>query len=137
MIDNAPYDISPVARRLLSSLKKRPAMYLGKKSLTRFEAWYHGYEAAILTAKLPYREHNILPDGEVSIHDYAAEKYLGKGRESTCGWINCIRAYERDDEKALDVCFGFIDEYLMFLGFEPIPEWDEEQKKFYAETFGE
>ena len=137
MIDNAPYDISPVARRLLSSLKKRPAMYLGKKSLTRFEAWYHGYEAAILTAKLPYREHNILPDGEVSIHDYAAEKYLGKGRESTCGWINCIRVYERDDVKALDVCFGFIDEYLMFLGFEPIPEWDEEQKKFYAETFGE
>ena len=137
MKDNVPYDISAAARRLLSSLKKRPAMYLGKKSLTRFEAWYHGYEAAIRAAKLPYYEHNILPCGEVSIHDYAAEKYLGKGRESTCGWINCIRACEPDDEKALDVCFGFMDEYLMFLGFEPIPEWDGEQEKFYAEIFGE
>ncbi|MBQ9947770.1 MAG: hypothetical protein IJO91_05215 [Oscillospiraceae bacterium] len=137
MINNGPFDIPTAERRLLSSLRKRPAMYLGKKSLTRFEAWYHGYEAAIVTAGLSYYEHNILPDGKMSIHDYAAEKYLGKGKESTCGWINCIRTFEPDDTKALDVCFEFLDEYLIHLGFEPVPDWDEEHKKFYAENFGE
>ena len=77
-----------------------------------------------MTLKIPPEAHNILPIGEIDIHDYAAEKYLGKGKESTCGWINCILAYESDDKKALDVCFDFLDEYLIANGFEPIPDWD-------------
>ena len=45
--------------------------------------------------------------------------------------------FNATSKEVADKAQEFIDEYLMFLGFEPIPDWDEEQKKFYAETFGE
>lgn len=122
--DTKPRDITPYERFLLSALRKRPAMYLGTKSLARFDAWLNGYEIALVAAKVPLEEHCIFPSGKTSLHDYAAEKYLGKGAESTCGWINCIFAYEPDDKKALDVCFEFLDEYLIANGFEPIPDFD-------------
>lgn len=125
--DNEPVDITPDERRILAGLKKRPAMYLGRKSLRSFDIWLNGYQIALRMTGIPQTVRNILPDGEVSIHDFAAEKYLGKGKESTCGWINCILSHEPDDTKALDVCFEFLDEYLCYLGFEPLSQTDGEQ----------
>lgn len=133
---NNAIDISPAERRLLSALKKRPEMYLRTKCLTNFSAWLCGYQSAIRAKGLPWKEDCIVPDGDISIHDFAAEK-LGGDKQSTCGWISYILAYEPDDKKAFDVCFELLDKYLMFLGFEPIPDWDGEQKRFYTEIFGE
>ncbi len=136
MMENRPQDIAPAERRVLSSLKKRPGMYLGTKSFKAFVAWMHGYTHALSTAKIPPEQHNLLPDG---MHEFAAKKYLGdEDYVGPLGWMSFIEMHvEHDDKKALDEFFSFLDEYLEFLGFEPVPDWDEEHKKFYAETFGE
>ena len=70
-------------------------------------------------------ERSLFPDyTEIDINDYAAKKYHGKDCSGALNWISWIQAYEKDDAKALDVCFEFLDEYLRLLGFEPIPDWD-------------
>lgn len=122
---NRKLDITPAERKLLSALRRRPGMYLGKKSLVRFVAWADGYEFALEKQGILYKECCLLPfSDEINIHDYAAKKYYGKDNSGPVGWWSWIQAYEQDDAKALDVCFEFLDEYLQFLGFEPIPDWD-------------
>ena len=95
-------------------------MHLGKKSLERFWLWSDGYIVATMSS-----ERSLFPDSdEIDIHDYAAKKYHGEKCSGALNWISWIQAYEKDDAKALDVCFEFLDEYLQLLGFEPIPDWD-------------
>lgn len=117
---NRKLDITPEERRLLSSIRRRPGMHLGKKSLERFWLWSDGYIVATMSS-----ERSLFPDSdEIDIHDYAAQKYHGEKCSGALNWISWIQAYEKDDAKALDVCFEFLDEYLQLLGFEPIPDWD-------------
>ncbi len=119
---NRKLDITPEERKLLSSLRRRPGMYLGKKSLERFRHWSSGYRGALCMMS---SERSLFPDyTEIDINDYAAKKYHGKDCSGALNWISWIQAYEKDDAKALDVCFEFLDEYLRLLGFEPIPDWD-------------
>ncbi|MCH5348585.1 MAG: hypothetical protein J1E40_04615 [Oscillospiraceae bacterium] len=117
-------DITEYERWLLASLKKRPGMYLGKTSLTNFVNWSNGYGIAMsITNNDP--EHNILPDG---LHDYAAMKYLGH-TETSYGWFSLILQKEPDEEKAFYIFFEMLDEYLVSLGYEPIPEWEDIKDK--------
>ena len=113
-----PRDISPCERELLSSLKKRPGAYLGKVELSRFVHWEHGYNCAIQHADLS--EHIILPDG---FHEYAAMKYLGD-TQTAKGWFRLILEAEPDEEKACWIFFEMLDEYLVSLGYEPIPDFE-------------
>ena len=117
-------DITPDERYLLSSLKRRSAMYLGKSELTRFVSWTHGYYMANYIAKCT-TEHNILPDG---LNDYAALKYLGHLRTSL-DYPHLILEKEPDEKKALIIFFDLLDEYLIHLGYQPIPIWDDIKNK--------
>ena len=116
MLNPKPRDISPCERELLSSLKKRPGMYLGKTELSRFVHWVHGYDCAVRAANLS--EHNILPD---SLQEFIAVKYLGK-TQTAKGWFTLILEAEPNEEKAFWVFFKMLDEYLLSLGYEPIPD---------------
>lgn len=122
MTDERPLDITPDERYLLSCIRRRPALYLWNKSFKAFLGYIMGYQHALAKAKFPLSGHTLLPDG---MHEFAAEKYLG-GVENmgVCGWMSCIEKYQPDDKKALDEFFVFLDEYLVHLGYEPIPDWD-------------
>ncbi|MBQ8176516.1 MAG: hypothetical protein IJ035_05710 [Oscillospiraceae bacterium] len=119
MINPKPRDISPCERELLSHLKGRPGAYFGKTELSRFVHWVHGYDCAVMTANLS--EHNILPDG---LQEFAAIKYLGK-TQTAKGWFTLILEAEPDEEKAFWIFFEILDEYLLSLDYEPIPNWEE------------
>lgn len=119
MITLKPSDISPCERELLSILKKRPGMYLGRTELSRFVLWSHGYINAMQLADLS-EQHNLLPDG---LQEFVAMKYLGK-TQTAKGWFTLIRETEPDEEKAFWIFFEMLDEYLLSLDYEPIPVWD-------------
>lgn len=127
-------DITKDERMFLSGLKRRPGLYIGKTTLTGFVGFVHGYKAALMMAKL-YSELVILPDG---LNDYAAMKYLGH-TETSKGWFTLILENEPDEEKAFDVFWKLLDEYLISLGYEPIPdcdsimeEWENWQRQKYT-----
>lgn len=111
-------DITKDERMLLSRLKNRPGAFLGRIELTRFVNLVGGYKAALNITKL-YSERVILPDG---LHDYAAMKYLGH-TETSKGWFTLILEKEPDEKKAFDMFCELLDEYLVSLGYEPIPDW--------------
>lgn len=119
MINPKPSDISPCERELLSHLKKRPGAYLGRVELSRFVHWVHGYDCAVSAANLS--EHNILPEG---LQEFVAMKYLGE-TQTAKGWFELIFETEPDEEKALKLFFDLLDEYLVSLGYAPIPDWDD------------
>ncbi len=116
-------DISPEERKLLAKVKLNPAMYLGKAELSRFENWFAGYYWGAYMAECG-KEHNIWPNGSMHINEYAAKKYKKESREigSVAGYRRFILHKEPDEEKALQIFWGFLDEYLISLGFEPVPE---------------
>lgn len=113
-------NITSDERILLSSLKRRPGMYLGTTTLTNFITWLFGYEEALKITGL-YSERIILPDG---FQDYAAMKYLGYTK-TAMGWSSLILEKEPDEKKAFFVFFELLDEYLVSLGYEPIPLWED------------
>lgn len=124
-------NITSDERILLSSLKRRPGMYLGKTALTNFAIWTFGYEEALKITGL-YSERVILPDG---FQDYAAMKYLGYTK-TPMGWSSLILEKEPDEKKAFDVFWELLDEYLVSQGYEPIPlfedtkdEWEKWRKR--------
>ncbi|MDE7289678.1 MAG: hypothetical protein K2N71_09305 [Oscillospiraceae bacterium] len=107
-------------RMLLSSLKRRPGMYLGTTALTNFLIWIFGYKEALKITGL-YSERVILPDG---FQDYTAMKYLGYTK-TAMGWASLILEKEPDEKKAFDVFWELLDEYLVSQGYEPIPLYED------------
>ncbi len=120
MINPKPSDISPCERELLSHLKGRPGAYLGRVELSRFVHWSHGYDSAIQLVDLS-EQHILLPDG---LQEFAALKYLGE-TQTAKGWFTLILEAVSDEEKAFWIFFEMLDEYLISLGYEPIPDWKE------------
>ena len=109
-------DITADERHFLSCLKRRPPLYLGKTNLTNFQMYVYGYIHAIQLLKED-RDHNILPDG---MNDFVALKYLGHTQTShNC--FDLILLDEDNEEKAFYTFFDLLDEYLISLGYEPIP----------------
>ncbi len=114
-------DITPKERELLSFIKKYPGMALGKATgLEGFEALTFGYTAALGNADAKDRC-IFLPSG---LNEYVTAKFLGKkGLAQPHGLFNVIRMQEKDDHKALLLFFVLLDEYLLSLGYEPLPEY--------------
>ena len=112
-------DITPKERELLSFIRSCPGLALGKGAdLAGMEALVFGYTAALRNADA--NDSNVLvPDG---LNDYLTKKYLGKSAlKQPIGLFNVIRMQEKDERKALALFFELLDEYLVSLGFEPLP----------------
>ena len=118
-------DITEFERMFLASIKRRPGMYLGKTSLTNFANFSDGYAVAMGITN-NRSEHMILPGG---LNDYAAMKYLGHTK-TAYGWFSLILKKEPDEEKAFYIFFEMLDEYLVSLGYEPIPDWEDIKDKY-------
>ena len=92
-------------------------MYLGTTSMSRLFVFITTYSMAMQIAEKS-DEHNILPKG---FNDYVAMKYLGY-TSTPLGWHQLILEKEPDDKKALQIFFELLNEYLVNLGYEKIPE---------------
>ena len=115
-------DITPEERYLLSRLKRKPGMFLGNTSLTKFSCMAYGYSYAMqITGQV--KQHNLLPDG---LNDYAAMKYLDK-LETPHSCYSLILKQEPDEEKAFYIFFDLLDEYLIHIGFNPLPIYDDKK----------
>lgn len=110
-------DLLKGERAFLSAIKNRPGMFLKETSLRNFELYSQGYETAMRLAA--HNEHRFSPEGFI---EYSAEKYKDRiqGSYNVFGFISLI---EPDDKKAFYLYFELLDEYLVSLGYEPIPEW--------------
>lgn len=112
-------DISPAERIILSKLKFRPALILGKTSLTNFWHWSNGYDFAMKISKNS-QTHNLLPNG---LNEFTAE-YLKTELSARC-CFSLILEREHDETKALYLFFEILDKYLLYLNYEPIPVWND------------
>lgn len=87
---------------LIENLKKRPAMYLGKASITLLEAFLNGY--GVFNEQIDYGQPSF--DG---FNDFVGKFY---GKHTTAGWKNLILAdHYGNEEEALDRFFVLLDEY--------------------------
>jgi len=58
-------DISPKIRAFLTSVRKRPGMYLNEATLEQFVVWQEGYKGALLMAKRFKARYRLWPEGFV------------------------------------------------------------------------
>ncbi|MCC9656710.1 hypothetical protein LOC70_12940 [Rhodopirellula sp. JC737] len=90
---------------MLDDVRKRPALYIGAKTLTGLFHFLGGYQFA-------RTEHDIinnelaLPD---DIHDWIA--YRLHFKESTSGWHSMILSRTSDESLAFDQFFALLDEH--------------------------
>jgi hypothetical protein len=90
---------------LLEAIRKRPGMYLGRKSLAMFKAWLDGYNYA----RCELRAIHTAEEAEFEAFDeFVCEKYDWR---DTGGWAAKIAYYHRDDADALDEFFRLLDEF--------------------------
>jgi hypothetical protein len=89
----------------LFSLRKKPALYFGDKSLTRLNVYLAGYQHGL------GRLGKTLKQGDQfhGFHDWVAAK-LGF-TSSTSGWCNMILSKSTDEKAAFDRFFELLEEY--------------------------
>jgi len=93
-------------RSLLNSIRKRPPMYLGTLSLTRFGAFVQGYRHALFCHSIK-SDHSL--DIPREIHDWVA--YRLHFYESTRSYVQMILERTGDEASALQRFFQLLDEY--------------------------
>jgi hypothetical protein len=90
---------------LLEAISKRPATYLGRKSLVAFSSWLQGYSFA----KLESHATRSGDEEEFGLFDaFICEKYDWR---DAGGWSAKIAYYHRDDAAAFDEFFKLLAEF--------------------------
>lgn len=87
----------------LRLIELRPAMYIGKKSLTTLHDYMMGYKTCL--QRLGYS--TMIFSGE--FHAYAEKRY---GKQNSFGWYGLIRNELPDEEQAFDKFFALLHDYL-------------------------
>lgn len=88
---------------LLQTIKKRPCLYIGKKSLDRLVTYVSGYMHRAYEAEGVHQE--FLP----GFQDYIAELY---GIHSAHHWSSIIQFYCSYEEEAFDKFYELLDDFL-------------------------
>ena len=94
---------------LLSAIHMKPAMYIGKKSLTLLYTFFCGID---LADKLGEGKFNTM---EVLFNDFAdfVQHKFKQGR-SAMGWLSRIlEKVDNDEEKAVDLFFALLEEFKL------------------------
>lgn len=110
-------DITPVERKLLSSIKQMPGIYIGTKNLLFLEHFIHGYDFAMICHDIK-NMHNIMPEG---FEEYIEAKYRSN---TTKNLFMIIAENSENDSDAFDTFFEFLDEYLLSVDLQPLPIWN-------------
>jgi hypothetical protein len=92
---------------MIESIRHRPGLYLGSKSLTAFYHFLNGYKIACSAHRI---EEDLLGlEIPHDFHEWVA--YRTRFRESTSGWCNMIVATSRSEEEAFDRFFELLKEH--------------------------
>ena len=110
-------DITPVERKLLSSIKQMPGIFIGTKNLLFLEHFIHGYDFAMICHDIKDM-HNIMPEG---FEEYIEAKYRSN---TTKNLFMIITENSENDSDAFDTFFELLDEYLLSVDLQPLPIWD-------------
>lgn len=87
----------------IKRMKKRPGMYLGKKSILRLHMFLEGYISSQYDLDKNYNTSFL------GFSDFVGEHY---GESSNKGWERLILEAVGDDEKAVDVFYELLDTFL-------------------------
>lgn len=110
--ENEPQEELIDIRELMEKIRKRPAMYLGKKSITSMRIFLDGIHMGkyIYGMNKAFPRKELLPLPMDFLHDYAAVKY--HYRESTKGWNGILLEQAgNDEEKALELFFSLYQDF--------------------------
>ncbi|MEH2083543.1 MAG: hypothetical protein V7K89_27280 [Nostoc sp.] len=95
-----------IYNEIISSIKKRPGMYLGRSSITRLDMLLRGYSLARREVGVPPTE----PEREFEgFQSWIEDKYRIKSGQS---WAKIILFYSVDEHEALQKFFELFEEYL-------------------------
>ncbi len=90
---------------LLDAIRRRPPMYLGRKSLHDLHMWLAGYRMGRMLAGLaPSDEEREFDAFDAFVQDKYDWHDVG-------GWAAKIAYYHREDASALDEFFKLLDEF--------------------------
>ncbi|APW59086.1 hypothetical protein [Paludisphaera borealis] len=90
---------------LLESVRERPGIYLGHKSLQRFDSWLHGYRHARWGLGIAQTSEEQEFD---EFDAFVQRKYDWR---DVGGWAAKIAYYHCDDADAFDEFFKLLDEF--------------------------
>ncbi len=95
----------PTFYKILDSIRQRPVMYLGRKSLRDFDAWLSGFRFAVEQTSLKddvewieFQDFDEFVQDQYDWHDVG-------------GWAGKITYYLRDEGAGLDEFFRLLDEF--------------------------
>jgi phosphoribosylanthranilate isomerase len=102
---------------LLFLIELRPAMYLGKQSITLLRMFLNGFDFASVLNNLKFDWKNFCPDGkhyyDKGFQSWIAKKFLGKA-ETALGWDNIIlEKSDNDEKKAFELFFELLEEFKL------------------------
>mgnify|MGYP001287917084 CR=1 FL=1 len=129
-------DLSKMSERnlfgLLSAIHLKPAMYLGKKSLTYLFTFFCGFDLADNLGSKIFNAKEVLFN---DFSDFVQHKF--KQGRSAMGWsTRILEKVDNDEEKAVDLFFALLEEFKLekeLLTLE-IEQWektsDEDLQKF-------
>ena len=90
----------------LDQIKPRPALYLGRLSISKLDSYINGYQAACSFKGI---EEQLTPRWAL-FHEFAKRKT--NFYESTGGWCYMILSHcEGDEERAIELFFEYFDEF--------------------------
>lgn len=106
-------DLSKMSERnlfgLLSAIHLKPAMYLGKKSLTYLFTFFCGFDLADNLGSKIFNAKEILFN---DFSDFVQHKF--KQGRSAMGWLRRIlEKVDNDEEKAVDLFFALLEEFKL------------------------
>ncbi len=113
-------DITFGERKLLSSIKALPGIYIGSKNLSNLEHFIHGYDTAMLFLGINDK-HVIIPEG---MQEYVESKY-NVSHYTTKSYFSIMAENSDDEEQAFELFFDVLDEYLLSIDREVLPAWND------------
>jgi hypothetical protein len=91
---------------LIDSIRARPGLYFGEKSLTAFFHFLSGYKMACWSHRVVFNLGLEIPD---DFHDWVAYRTCFK--QSTAGWCRMIVTTSESEEHAFDRFFELMEEH--------------------------
>ncbi len=91
---------------LINKIKQRPALYLGKCSLSQLQSFLDGYTSALRQADIPVSQE------EQEFEQFQEWIEVKFSQPSTQSWSRIILFYSEDERDALESFFELLNEFI-------------------------